>query len=181
MTSDAPRIPPLPPDQRTAEQRELVGEGPTLNIFATLARHPELYRKWIPFGAALLFGSKLPGRDRELVILRTAFRWGSAYEWGQHVSIARDAGLTDDEIRRVAAGPAATGWSRADAALLRMVDELHDDHCIADATWAALAERYDEAQLIELPLLSGHYAMLAGALNSFGVPLDGPLPALGQV
>jgi hypothetical protein len=62
-----------------------------------------------------------------------------------------------------------------------MVDELQDGHCISEATWASLAERYDERQLIELPMLSGHYALLAGALNSFGVQPEGPLPGLGEV
>ena len=57
----------------------------------------------------------------------------------------------------------------------------HDDHCIGDATWTALAARYDTEQLIEIPMLAGHYAMLAGVLNSLGVqPESDDLPALGE-
>ena len=114
------------------------------------------------------------------MILRTAYRCGADYEWGQHVAIGRAAGLTDDEIQRIAEGPDA-GWTAEDAAKLRAVDELTDDHRISDATWSALAAVFDEQQLIELPMLSGHYALLAGALNSFGVQTEGPLPALGEV
>ena len=99
------------------------------------------------------------------------------YEWAQHVAIAGAAGLTDDEIRRVAAGPDAAGWSADDAAVLRAVDELHDDHCIGDATWTTLAARYDTEQLIEIPMLAGHYAMLAGVLNSLGVQPESRRPA----
>ena len=113
-------------------------------------RHPGLFRKWLPFGGKLLAG-KIPPRDRELLILRTGWRCGAEYEWGQHAVIGRAAGLTDDEIRRVQDGPDAPGWSAADATLLRAADELHDDSCITDATWDALAARYDERQLIELP------------------------------
>ncbi|HVX18904.1 MAG TPA: carboxymuconolactone decarboxylase family protein [Acidimicrobiales bacterium] len=176
----APRLAPLGPDDLTGEQRELLGPGPSLNIFATLVRNPGLYRKWLPFGGKLLAGSKLTARERELIILRTAYRCGSAYEWGQHVAIGREAGLSDDEIRRVADGAGAPGWDPADAAVLQMVDDLQDHHCMSDATWSALAATHDERQLVELPLLSGHYAMLAGALNSFGVPTEGPLPGLGE-
>ncbi|MDQ1466951.1 MAG: hypothetical protein QOH10_1366 [Actinomycetota bacterium] len=179
----APRIPPLRPEELTSEQRELVGTGdaPPLNIFLTLARYPGLLRKWLPFGGKLLAGGKLAPRDRELVILRSAFRCGARYEWAQHVAIAGAAGLTTEEIRRVVVGPDDSGWSDADAALLRAVDELHDRHRIGDDTWNALAGRYGTEQLIEIPMLAGHYAMLAGMLNSLGVqPESADLPALGE-
>jgi 4-carboxymuconolactone decarboxylase len=178
-----PRIAPVPADELTDEQRELLGGGttPQLNIFLTLARYPGLLRKWLPFGGKLLAGGKLTPRDRELVILRSAFRCDARYEWAQHVAIARTAGLNTDEIRRVAGGPAEPGWSDADATLLRAVDELHDDHCIGEPTWNALAARYTTEQLIEIPMLAGHYAMLAGMLNSLGVQPETPdLPALGE-
>src|SRR5581483_3870898 len=136
-----------------------------------LVRHPKLYRRWSPFGGFLLQRSSFAPRDRELVILRTAYRCGSAYEWGQH----------DDEIRRVAAGPAAPGLPNEDATLLRAVDELHDDHCLSDDTWSLVRGRFDDAELIELMMLTGHYTLLAGVLNSLGVQPEGPLPALGEV
>jgi alkylhydroperoxidase family enzyme len=179
----SPRIPPVTDAELDPTQRDLLeGDARRLNIFRTLVRHPGLFRKWLPFGGKLLAGGKLAPRDRELVILRTAFRCRARYEWAQHVAIARTAGLTDDEIARVAAGPDAPGWSTDDAALLRAVDELHDDHAIGDATWSALAARYDTRQLIELPMLAGHYAMLAGVLNSLGVqPESAALPGLGEV
>ena len=183
-----PRIEPVDPatpDERVREALALVGGAgdlpgtgpvsPTLNVFSTLARHPGLFRRWFPFAGKLL-GGRLPARDRELLILRSAWQCRSDYEWGQHVVIARAAGLSDEEIARVAAGPGAHGWDAADAALLRAVDELHDDACITDATWRTLAGRYDERQLIEVPMLIGHYHLLAFALNSFGVQRE---PGIG--
>ncbi len=69
-------------------------------------------------------------------------------------------------------GAGASGWSTLDATLLRAVDELHDDACISDDTWAVLAAHYDERQMIELPMIIGHYHMLAFTLNSLGVQLE---------
>ncbi len=43
--------------------------------------------------------------------MRTAFLIGAEYEWAHHVEYARAAGLTDEEIARIAAGPDAAGWS----------------------------------------------------------------------
>ncbi len=179
----SPRLAPLTEADSTPEQREVLadlGGADALNIFATLARYPRLFRRWSPFAGKLLSRGRLADRDRELVILRTALLTAAAYEWGQHVSIARNAGLSDDEIARVATGPGAPGWSDEDASLLTAVDELVDDHCVTDATWALLTTRYDEEQLIELTMLAGSYAMLAGTLNSLGVQLEGDQPALGE-
>jgi 4-carboxymuconolactone decarboxylase len=176
-----PRIPPLPAADRDDQSRELLAMagGPTAgatNIFATLVRHPGLYRRWLPFGGKLLAG-RLPARDRELLILRTGWNCRSAYEWAQHERIARAAGVTDDELGRIRAGAGADGWEPFDALLMRAADELHHDACLSDATWAALSERYDERRMIEVPMLVGHYHMVAFTLNSLGVQVEDDVAA----
>ncbi|MBV8986395.1 MAG: carboxymuconolactone decarboxylase family protein [Acidimicrobiia bacterium] len=180
---ETPRITPIAPEDRDDQTRELLGDlgvtGPASNIFDTLVRHPGLFRKWLPFGGKLLSG-KLPPRDRELLILRTGWLSRSAYEWGQHVLIARSVGVTDEEIDRVVEGAAADGWDPFEQMLLRAVDELHDDACISEATWAALSERYDQRQLIEVPMLVGHYHMVAFTLNTLGVQREEGVPGLPE-
>ncbi len=146
----------------------MLAAGPTQNIFRTLARHPGLFRKWMPFGGKLLNG-KLPARERELAILRVGWLCRSDYEWGQHVPIGRRAGLTEDEIARIPSGPKGSGWSELDRAILSATDELHESACIADATWVRLAAEYDEKQLIELVMCVGQYHLVSFALNTFGV------------
>jgi 4-carboxymuconolactone decarboxylase len=114
------------------------------------------------------------------MILRTAVRCRSSYEWGQHVRISERMGIDRETIDRVMDGPGASGWTDHESALIRSVDELHDDSRISDATWQTLSEEYDQAQLIELTMLIGQYHMVAFALNSLGVQLDDglePLPA----
>jgi alkylhydroperoxidase family enzyme len=101
------------------------------------------------------------------------------YEWEQHVVLGRDAGLSDDDIARIAEGPDAPGWSAFDAAMLRAVDELVRDAMIADATWGVLAESLDRQQLMDLVFTVGQYNLVSMALNSFGVqpePGLAPLP-----
>lgn len=158
-------------DPKTAELLDALRgfNGTELNIFATLARHPRLMKRWSAFGGVLLYGGALPARERELLILRTGYLCRSPYEWGQHVPIGRAAGLTDDEIARVANGPDDSGWSTDDADVLRAADELHADSRISDATWEALASRWDEQQLIEVCMVVGQYHLVAMTLNSLGV------------
>jgi alkylhydroperoxidase family enzyme len=176
----SPRVAPLRDTEHTKETAELLETvgmpaGPAANIFTTLVRHPGLFRRWLPFAGKLLDG-KLPARDRELVILRTGWLCESEYEWGQHVLLARRSGLSDDEIRRIQAGPDVPGWDPFDATLLHAADELHDDSCVTDATWRQLAGRYDERQLVELVMLIGHYHLVAFTLNSLGVKREAGVP-----
>jgi len=174
----------VPPEERVGVVRELLdqarlGAGSDANIFTTLVRAPGLFRRWMPFGGKLLRG-KIPSRDRELMILRTGWNCGAPYEWAQHAPIALACGLTPEEIDRVALGPDADGWSAFEATLLTATDELHRDFRISDATWLELSATYTIEQLIELPMLVGHYHLVAMTLNSLGVQLDEGLTGFPQ-
>lgn len=180
-----PRLPPLGPGDRDEETRRLLeavrvpGSDDGLadaNIFATLVRHPRLFRRWVAFGGALLDGA-LPARHREILVLRTGWRCRAPYEWGQHVLIGRRAGLADDEIAALAT-PDADGFAGVEAALVAAADELHAWQRLSDDTWAALAGHYDERQLIEVLMVVGHYHLVSMVLNGLRVPLDPGLPAL---
>lgn len=174
--SQQPRMEPLSDAELTSEQRVLLAgiggiasEAGAANIFKTLVRHPGLFRRWLPFGGKLLAG-KLPARDREVLILRTAVNCDAPYEWAQHVLIGRAVGISDEEIDRIKEGPAA--WDGLGALLLMAADELHETSSISDSTWAALAEVYNEQQLIEVPMVVGHYHLVAFTLNSLGVQVE---------
>jgi alkylhydroperoxidase family enzyme len=168
---DEPRISPLPRAEWSDEVQTLVGDA-NLNIFATLARHPKLMKRWLVFGNHVLAKSTLPARDRELLILRTGWNCRAPYEWGQHVAIGRAVGISDEELARIADGPDANGWTPNEAALLRAADELHGDQSITDATYAALATVYDEQQLLDIVFAVGQYTLVSMALNSFRVERD---------
>ncbi|MEV5834981.1 carboxymuconolactone decarboxylase family protein [Nocardia sp. NPDC052112] len=172
------RLPPLPADQwddRTRDAfkallpralRNADGAGPAMG---PLARHPDLTEAYLGFSVHLLFRSTLPPRVRELTILRVAHRRGCAYEWAHHLQFGQEAGLTLDEIDAVTRGEADDDFDRL---VLTAVDELDDKSELSDQTWAALAERLDEKQRMDLVFTVGGYILLAIALNTFGVQPD---------
>jgi alkylhydroperoxidase family enzyme len=168
------RIPPLPEDGRSDRQREIIDRlvvGPTVNIYTTVARAPELAEKMVALGRALRAGS-VPHRDREVLILRTGWNCQSEYEFAQHRRLALSVGMTLDDLARIQAGPGAPGWDEFEAALCRMADELHQGAGVSDATWAALAARYDDEQLIQAVMLVGYYHLVSFLINALGVPLE---------
>lgn len=175
------RIPPLHPDEWTDEQRKTLkttyNKGRLYNMIGTFARHPEA-SKAIGRVSGHILGptSTLTPRDRELLILRTAWLCQAEYEWAQHVLIGRQVGLSDTEIHRCKEGSESTDWTTTQQHLLRAAEQLHSQQKIADPTWSALAEKYDTRQLMDIVIAVGHYTLVACALNSFGTPLDDGLP-----
>jgi alkylhydroperoxidase family enzyme len=184
-----PRVAPLTKEQRTPAQEEILSSRPDYNVYKTLAQDPELYNRWSPLGAFVMRGSSLPPHDREIVMLRMGWLCQSEYEWAQHARIAKEqAGLTNEDIHRIAEGSTAAGGSEFDRTLLRMVDELRYDTMISDATWQSLRTKYSVQQVIEATYTASQYQLVSMALNSLGVqldpgleerfPKDVPLPAL---
>ena len=168
-----PRVAPLGKENHTPEQEAMLASRPDFNIYKTLAHHPDLYNRWSPLGRFILEGSSLPPREREMVMLRMGWLCQSEYEWAQHARIAKaQAGLTSQDVHRIAAGPAAAGWSDFERTLLHMVDELRYDTMISDATWQALRAKYSVQQVIEALYTAAQYQLVSMALNSLGVQLD---------
>lgn len=174
-----PRLLPLSHDEQSDLARELMAKatapgGPVDNVLHTLMHHPRLFRRWGPAAAFFLRGD-VPARIRELAILRTGWLCGAEYEWGHHMIIGREAGLTDEEIEAVK-DPTGREWDAFDTAVLTAVDELHDDACLTDATWASLSASLPASQLVELIMLIGHYHQVCFLLNSLGIRREDGIP-----
>jgi alkylhydroperoxidase family enzyme len=178
--SDKPRVTPIyEPEPEVAELLgKTLGEvsDVPLAIFRTMAHHPRLLKRFNLLGGFFLGRGELPARERELAILRTAWRSQAVYEWAQHVLIGRRAGITDEEISRIAQTEIAAEWTAPDRTLLKAADELLDQADISDATWSELGEHWNEAERIELVMLIGFYRMVAGFLNATGVQREDHLP-----
>lgn len=183
-----PRIPPRPSADWDAEvldalsvlrppgraQGQQPGPGrdrPASNILGIFSWHPALTKAFLPFNNHL-FHSTLTARDRELVTVRTGWLRRGEYEWAQHVRMAKNAGLSDEEIDAISVGPDSGVWGPRDAALLRSVDEIVADRYVSDETWKQLAEHLDRKQLMDLVFTIGNYDLLAMAFNTFGLQLD---------
>jgi len=147
-------------------------EGKIPNVSKTLARHPKLMKNWEPLTNYLMMRSRLPKRDREIVILRIGWLCQSEYEWAQHAIIAKEIGLLEEEIQRITKGPDAKGWSEFEKTLICAVDELYTDAFISDDTWKALSENYNIKKLMDLIVTVGQYNLVSMFLNSTGVQLE---------
>lgn len=178
-----PRLPVLPPGERTGRQQELLNEISMVVVdgvrkpredqaaLEILIRHAELYKAHMDVAQKYLSDCEMDIRDRELAILRIAWLSQAPFEWGSHVKIAKRNGVTSEEIERVIEGSPAPRWSKRDRAIVRAMEELHFESMITDDTWADLEEFYNDKKLIELVILAGQYKTVAYYQNSLRLPL----------
>jgi 4-carboxymuconolactone decarboxylase len=181
VIGDQPRITPLAPQELTQAIKELSGvirstfgvndNSVIPDLFATMAKQPGLYRCQLELGLQLVRHGALPPRERELAVLRVAWLCRAPFEWGEHVDFSKRNGVTAEEVERVTQGSSDPGWGQHDRTVLRAVEELVCDQAISNETWKALATQWNDQQLLELPVLVGHYFLTALLHNSLRIGL----------
>lgn len=174
MNTETPRISPqalpLPPDLAERMARLLPPGMPPPQIFLTVARHGELFKEMVDSGllgpTGLADRGRLAPALREAIILRTCVAARCDYEFTLHEqTISRRMGLSSAQITDLREpSPQAALWTPGLLAVFRLIDNLVRRIAVDDGTWAAVREHFDEAALLEITQLVGHYtgvAMLA--------------------
>jgi alkylhydroperoxidase family enzyme len=178
------RLAPLDPKEASTVVRALirgvnrVGKLEASNLFMMLMHNFRLFFNWLMFAKVLMPYGEIDRRSTELVILRVGWNCRARYEWGQHVDIGMRAGVTVEDIRKIPLGGAGFADEPRMQAVMNACDEFHRERMIAEPTWWVLEKHYSTRHLLELVMLIGHYEMLAGVLNSTGLPLDTRLEAV---
>ncbi|SDR16359.1 carboxymuconolactone decarboxylase family protein [Thermostaphylospora chromogena] len=181
-----PRLPGLPPDRLTGEQRAVYdaiakgrrAEGPQLfplteedgrlrGPFNAMLLSPPVGGALQALGSALRYESDLTARERELAILVVAAHWGSAFEWEAHVAVGRHVGLTDAEIEAIRTGEPVPLDDEREAAVVAWVRELTSRWDVDDEAYARAEAVLGLRRAYELSVLVGYYSTLALQLRVF--------------
>ncbi len=185
MSLEDQRIPPIPRSQWTDEVRDVFAfyegrtaweNGASYNIMHVFPYHPQLAMAWLNYNTTLTRGV-LPGRLRELVILRVAHCCKSEYEWTQHVVIGAKHGVEAADLAALQVGPEDPHWSELDRQVLRAIDQLTLNGDIDDAAWQDLAAHFSWLEILELLFLAGTYGMLSKLFRAIRLQVEAPNPA----
>ncbi|MEX2245713.1 MAG: carboxymuconolactone decarboxylase family protein [Dehalococcoidia bacterium] len=163
----------LPEEHRPMFER--IGQDPmgVLNIYRALSHSPEALRRFMAFGRYLLMQGKLDPKLREMAILRAGMICRSPYEVGQHIRIGRAAGLTDAQIKAIAA-PHTGIFDPREMAVLAYAGEMTAAARVSDATFEAVRSFFNEEEIVELTLVTGFYNLVSRTLNALEVDVDAP-------
>src|SRR6201993_4668307 len=168
------RIPLAIADQQPEEIRQWMARRGNLNVFRLLANAPHVFPGWTRMVDELFASPTFSPRMREVVILRVAHLQGSPYELGQHVGIARTAGLTEQQINAIldTGDLDAADFSDSERTALDITTELCTSHRLRDDSFGAVHACVGDEGLTELLMIISCYYGLALVLNAADLDAD---------
>jgi alkylhydroperoxidase family enzyme len=146
--------------------------GRVLHLYRVLAWSPPLVKAWADFAWALRFDLDAPRRLREMMVIRIAEELGADYEYRHHLHMARDEGVTAEQIA------ALSGWRDADCfdererVVLTLADDLAKRPGASAETMAALQRLFGEKHALEFVVTGSFYCGVARIINSAGVEIE---------
>ena len=162
------------PATQSEEVRDRLSRTGALNVTRMMSHAEGPMMAYSRMGTQLLLKGKLDPVLREIVILRIGQLCGSAYEWHQHVSVARAVGMAEATLQAVT-DLAFDRLTEAQQIAITVAEEIKRDNGASAATLSAAGSHFSPEQLVELVLVAGYYIMTAGFLLSFDVEIeDGP-------
>ena len=171
-SAPADRMPPIPADKLTPEQKKASDEfaaerkTPVFGPFVPLLRSPEVMQRARAMGDYLRYKSVLPAALNEFAILITARHWTQEYEWAVHQPIAVKAGLKAEITEALAEGRRPQGMSADEEMIYEFCTELHQNRSVSDPTYARVQAKFGEQGIIDLLGVNGYYTFLAMVLNA---------------
>jgi alkylhydroperoxidase family enzyme len=139
------------------------------HIFRAWAHNPEVLEATLEYLNTLY--DQLTPRKKELVILTVAWARGARYEWHQHVDIARDKGVTTEEMRAIGGGD-FSGFDDAEFVLLQYAQAVAEGE-VTDQIHRALTTQYSDSEIVAIGLLVDFYVGLCNYVASVNLPFEG--------
>ena len=187
----APRLTPLPSSDLSAAMLAtleripgagLKGEGFPHHVLGELLYSPQLLGPFLEWWVSAKSTMALSVREQELVILRMGCLYASDYVWKHHVTVGREFGIDDAELRAIRSSR-YDGFGERQRALLELTDEMVNRRTVSAAVWAQYGRALPARDLLDLIALISQYVLFALTNNVLQVPVEPALagqPGLGD-
>jgi hypothetical protein len=136
---------------------------PTINVFKLLSYSPATVELWTSIGYAHFTQLSLSKKNRELVVLLSAAKFKSSYEWIHHIPLSARLGVTDahrEELER--AGKTKNYFSKEywrknkakfeqkEIMLLTFLEAVLDTGEVDEQTWQNTIKTFSEREIAEI-------------------------------
>lgn len=148
------------------------------NLYRVLGWAPPVLEQWINFAWTLRNDAVSDRALRELAIMRTAQLNGADYEWRHHWQMALDAGVSEDQLERLAHWKGDESFGPAERAVLAMADQVAERGSLDESAWEELRRHFDERETMELVLTAAFYACVSRFLLAMQIPVE---PSFAEV
>jgi len=183
------RLPPLPPETLTPEQKALYDEMRTgiasnFNAFKAEREDGALLGPWNPWlhepkigkaiwdlTLAMTAGASLPDTVRQIAILAVGARFDAAYEIYAHIAVAEREGMSQRRLATLVAGLKPDDLAPAESVAFDVAYALSCGGVLPEPLYRLALETFGQQGLNELIYLVGLYAFVSTTLNGFNVPV----------
>ncbi|MEV5407774.1 carboxymuconolactone decarboxylase family protein [Thermopolyspora sp. NPDC052614] len=147
------------------------GEEGACAMMRTFLNYPEFARSIGRIGTRVTLTSDLPKRMAVLASLRTAWLCGCEYLWAHIREEGVAAGVTDADVRAIAAGDYGNALNSIERHVVEAIDELHETHYLSEEKWYRIGLLGSNA-VMDAMTTYGFFVTLSAAVNSMGVRLE---------
>jgi 4-carboxymuconolactone decarboxylase len=161
---------------------KLEESGRNLDIIAVMANWAPGFRSFVTMSDALLFKGVLAPVNREVAVLLTAHLHQLAYEWKEHLPMAREAGVSDEQVSAIAedrwrSDPDAV-FTAEQRMIIEVIATLVSDRRLSTDLWSRACDRLSPEAALELLMAYAWWGGFVRVVIESVLPLsDTPLPA----
>lgn len=172
------RLPYLDVTDLAPEDKHLLKRN--INLLRLMSHSPKGATAFHTMGQYIRHHSPLNPRLREMAILQVGYLTRSVYEYTHHIKISRDFGVTDEDIRAIAAETqgVSTHLDQLSQTVLRAAREMTQGHAATDATFAILKSHLDNESLTDLVLIISFYNAVVRFLETMQIDNEPEYQAL---
>ena len=164
---------PLPSD---AAVRRIIGKSydpeRTLNVIKMFAGTEDMFEATVGLVKAIFETQGVDPKLREMIILRAAAVLNAPYEWQANTQMAKNAGLSSNEIDAAASDGPVAGINPEYVLICKATDEMSKNGTLRDETLSELLNRYGDTITRKLVLMIAWFNLLSRFLNVCRVPLE---------
>lgn len=170
MTESSPIGPKPPKDWPACIDHLREGFAGQLNVYRTMAHHPDLLNSWQALRGHVVMDNALGFERLEVAILRIAARLGSRYEWEHHVNRAKTLGFSQTRIHSLRGK--TDDMVGDDRIITQAVDALIDCTRLPPSLLADVTQMVGTKGVLDLMATVGFYKTLGCIVETFDVPMD---------
>src|SRR5262245_23222780 len=174
------RVPLIDPNDRPEfadllEKIRTGRRGRVINVYRALLHAPPLVESWFFHSNTIRWKVTLPGRLREMAIIRVSYLANASYILNQHVpKLALADGLSLEECEALRDWRSSRFFSASERAALAYADTMTRDIEVSDAVYTEVERHFDTRQVVELTVLIGSYNMNARVLAALKLDHEPP-------
>lgn len=162
----------LPEDRQYLFDNLARESGRVGNLFRTLGHSPRLLHQFMRLGSDLRSKTKLDPKLREMAILTVGRLTGASYEYVHHVAIAKQVGVTQEQIDSIATFERNPAFTEQEVAVMRYAEAITLNVRVTDHLFDAVHAFISDEEMVELTLNIAYYNMVVRFLEAMQVDLE---------